>query len=283
MSNTAEKADPSVLLSAAIITYNEEARIANCVRSVHDWCDEVLVLDSHSTDGTEQAARTFAKVRFEVHDFDGHIQQKNRALDMARGKWVVSLDADEVVTPELAGSIRRFIEAHPEADGARVRRLTFHLGRFIRHGGWYNTRYRLVRRGRGHWGGENPHDSIFLDEVPLWKQNLGPVLTGDLLHYSFTDLSHQVDTLNKFSSIVAFTRAERGTRFSLLKMLFKPVGKFFELYFLKLGFLDGVPGIITAINTCYASFLRFAKVYELTRTEIRRPSNVRADYQVPKQ
>ncbi len=273
---------PGVSLTAAIITFNEEARLGQCIESVHGWCDEVLVLDSFSTDGTERVARSFPKVRFEQHAFDGHIQQKNRALDRARGPWVFSLDADEVVTPALAHSIRQFMAENPQAPGAQVRRLTYHLGRFVRHGGWYNTRYRLVRKGRGRWGGENPHDMIYIDELPLWKQKLGPILRGDLLHYSFTDLSHQVDTINKFSSIVAFTRSERGGRYSLLRMIFKPLGKFLELYVVKLGFLDGIPGLIIAINTCYATFLRSAKMYELTRTEVRRPSNVRPDYRVPK-
>lgn len=267
-------------ISAAIITYNEEARIADCIGSVHDWCDEVLVLDSHSTDKTKSIATGFPKVRFLTHDFDGHIEQKNRALESARGPWVFCLDADETVTPELAASLTRFVSDYPQAAGARVRRLTYHLGRFIRHGGWYNTRYRLVRKGMGSWGGENPHDMIILHGVPMWKQNTAPILKGDLLHYSFIDLSHQVDTINKFSSIVAFTRKERGARFSLWKLLFKPWGKFVEVYLLKRGFLDGMPGLIGAINTSYAAFLRFAKLYELTRTKVRRPSNLRADYQV---
>lgn len=284
-SDSASASPPStaadgVLLSAAIITYNEEKQIRDCIASVHDFCDEVLVLDSNSTDRTREIAESFDKVRFLTHAFDGHVQQKNRALDLTKGRWIVCLDADERVTPELAGSIRAFIEKKPDAGGVRVPRLTYHMGRMIRHGGWYNARVRLVRRGRGRWGGENPHDQIFLEGVPRWKANLGPVLKGDLIHYSFTDLAHQVDTINKFSSIVAFTRAGRSKSFSFLKLFFKPISKFLEIYFFKAGFLDGTPGLVIAVSSAYSTFLKWAKLYELQKTDLERPSNLRADYSV---
>ena len=270
----------SILLSATIITYNEERKIHDCIASVHDWCDEVLVLDSNSTDQTREIAERFEKVKFLVHPFDGHIQQKNRAIELSRGEWIISLDADERVTPELARSIQAYIKKNPRSPGARVKRLTRHLGRFIRYGGWYNARYRLLRRGCGKWGGENPHDLIYLDERPGWRSLRGPVLKGDLLHYSFFDLSDQIDTINKFSSIVAFTRAGRGKKFSLLKLLFKPPVKFIENYIVKLGFLDGVPGFMLAVSSSFAAFCKIAKLYELNRTDLERPGNLRKDYQV---
>lgn len=279
---TSTASSASVPLSAAIITFNEEKRIHDCIASVHDFCDEVLVLDSNSTDRTREIAESFAKVRFLTHPFDGHVQQKNRALDLTRGAWIFCLDADERVTPELAASVLAFIEKHPEADGVRVPRLTYHMGRYIRHGGWYNARVRLIRRGRGRWGGENPHDQIFLEDAPRWKANLGTRLKGDLIHYSFTDLSHQVDTINKFSSIVAFTRAGKSKSFSFLKLFFKPLSKFLEIYVFKAGFLDGTPGLVIAVSSAYSTFLKWAKLYELRKTELERPSNLGASYQVQK-
>ncbi|MBI3396740.1 MAG: glycosyltransferase family 2 protein [Spirochaetia bacterium] len=270
----------AVTMTAAIITFNEERRIRDCIASVHDFCDEVLVLDSFSTDATEQIARSFPKVHFLAHAFDGHVQQKNRAIDLSRGKWILSLDADERVTPELAASIQRFIADNPDAKGARVKRLTLHLGRPIRHGGWYSARYRLIRKGLGRWGGENPHDEIFLDGEAKWSKNLGRALDGDLLHLSFVDLSDQINTINKFSSIVAFTRAGRGKKASVFKMVFKPISKFIECYFIKLGFLDGVPGFIIAASSSFSTFLKFAKVYEIKDVGVERPSNLRADYRV---
>lgn len=273
--------DYEIELSVAIITYNEEKQIGDCIATVHDWCDEVVVLDSFSNDRTRQIAESFSKVRFDTHDFDGHVQQKNRAINYSRGRWILCMDADERVTPQLAQSIREFITLQPEADGARILRLTRHLDRFIRHSGWYNARYRLIRRGRGAWGGENPHDQIILKGREGWNKNQGTILKGDLIHYSFTDLSDQINTINKFSSITAFTRAGRqDRRFSIFWMLAKPVSKFLEIYLFKRGFLDGIPGLIIAISSAFSTFLKWAKLYELQRSSLERPSNLRADYQV---
>lgn len=268
-----------LLLSAAIITFNEEHRIYDCIASVHDFCDEVIVLDSFSTDATEKIARRFKKVRFMKHAFDGHVQQKNRAFEHCRGTWILSLDADERITPELAKSIQEFLAASPSVDGMRINRLTMHLGRPIRHGGWYNARYRLVRKGQASWGGENPHDQIFLHSDPHWKRNLGPILDGDMIHLSFKDLSDQINTINKFSSIIAFTRSGQKKRFSLWRLVTKPFQKFFEIYVLKAGFLDGMAGFVIAKASAFSYFLREAKLYEL-ENGLERPSNLRADYQV---
>ncbi|MBX7058058.1 MAG: glycosyltransferase family 2 protein [Leptospirales bacterium] len=270
----------SVLLSAAIITYNEERRLRECLDSVHGFCDEVLVLDSFSTDATERIAREYSRVRFLRHAFDGHVQQKNRAIELCRGRWVFSLDADERVTPELAQSISKFIQAHPEERGARVRRLNLHMGRRIKHSGWYGARTRLIRKGQGQWGGENPHDALYLaGDRPSQANRSGPILAGDLVHLSFRDLSDQVDTINKFSSIVAFTRASRGKSYRLLAMLLKPPIKFLEIYVFKLGLLDGMPGFSIAMASAFSTFLKWAKLWELQRSGLERPSNLRADYQ----
>ncbi|MDH5655805.1 MAG: glycosyltransferase family 2 protein [Spirochaetia bacterium] len=266
-------------LSCAIITFNEEKQIKDCIQSVHDFCDEVIVLDSHSTDRTKQIAESFSGVRFFVHDFDGHVQQKNRALDHCRGEWILSIDADERVSPELAASILKFIETSPKK-GARINRLTYHMGRFIRHGGWKNARYRLIRKDQGRWGGENPHDEIFIQDQSSWKKILDRPLSGDLIHYSFTDLTHQIDTINKFSSIVAFNRNGKNKKFSLLKLLFKPPVKFIEMYLVKMGFIDGLPGFIIAVSSAFSAFLKAAKLYELQKTGLERPSNLRKDYKI---
>jgi glycosyltransferase involved in cell wall biosynthesis len=257
-------------LSVAIITYNEERNLADCIRSCEEVADEIVVLDSFSTDRTEEIARSFPKVRFSEHAFDGHVEQKNRALALCRNDWVLSLDADERLTPELRDEIRA-LEPQDE-DGFRFPRLTFALGRPIRHGGWYPQRkVRLFRRSRARWAGENPHDYVVVDG----KRG---DLRGDLLHHSFTDLSHMVDTANRFSSIVAFNRFHAGRRLGLLAVTLKPVVKFLEVYVFKLGFLDGFPGLVVAWNAAYSAFLKRAKIYELERGLVERPSNLRADY-----
>jgi glycosyltransferase involved in cell wall biosynthesis len=257
-------------LSVAIITFNEERNLADCLRSCEAIADEIVVLDSFSKDRTEEIARSFPKVRFAQHAFDGHVQQKNRALALCRNEWVLSLDADERVSPELRAEI-----AAVEPDGAagfRFPRLTYAMGRPIRHGGWYpQAKVRLFRRSQARWVGENPHDYITVDGP-------APRLRGDLVHYSFRDLSDLVDTANRFSSIVAFGRHARGRRFGLLRALGKPIAKFIEIYLLKRGFLDGFPGFAVAVSSSFSAFLNVAKLYELERGLVERPSNVRPDY-----
>ena len=259
-------------LSVAIITYNEENNIRDCIDSVIAIADEVIVLDSYSTDATEQICREYENVKFSQHKFDGHINQKNRALAICNGDWILSIDADERVTPELASSIRKFLAENSSFVAAKFSRLTFHMKEYIRHGGWYpNARYRLVKKGYAKWGGENPHDKILIDGE-------GVTLSGDLIHYSFKDLSHQVDTINKFSSIKAFTRFEKGRKFHLWRLLFKPLSKFVELYVIKKGFMDGIRGFIIAVSSTYATFLAEAKLYEMDRLKLERISNLPSTY-----
>lgn len=258
-------------LSVAIITYNEERNIGDCISSCEGIADEIVVLDSFSTDKTKQIVKTFHKAKFFVNKFDGHIEQKNRAIRLCSFNWILALDADERVSPELAGEINSVVHSDTEVNGYKIPRLTFHMGQFIYHSGWYMKRYRLFRKNFASWTGENPHDYIEI-------RGKGSSLTGDIIHYSFRDLSHQVDTINKFSSIVSFTRFSRGNHFSLFKTVSKPLGKFIEIYFMKAGFLDGFPGFVIAISSAYSTFLKFAKMYEYEKKIIERPSNLREDY-----
>lgn len=262
-------------LSVAIITYNEEANIGACIESVIDLADEIIVLDSFSTDATESIAKSYKKVKFSKQKFQGHIEQKNDAISMCKGPWILSLDADERATSKLMSQIEDFLkQKESEYDGVKIPRLTYHMGRFIRHSGWYPLyRFRFIRKSKGRWTGENPHDYI-----EMQKGSKTTKLTGDILHYSFQDLSHQIDTINKFSSIVSFTRYRKGMKFSWLKVLLKPVSKFIEIYFVKRGFLDGVPGFVIAVASSFSTFLKYAKIFEMSNHFIDRPSNLRADY-----
>ncbi|MCB1141825.1 MAG: glycosyltransferase family 2 protein [Leptospiraceae bacterium] len=261
-----------IQFSVAVITYNEEQNLKDCIQSFHEIADEVIILDSFSTDKTEEIARSFPKVTFHVRKFSGHIEQKNHAIELCSGEWILSLDADERVSPELCREIQDLLPRSDKKNGYKIPRLTYHMGRFIRHGGWYPLkRYRFFRKGFARWTGENPHDYIEID-------GKGSSLKGDIIHYSFKDLSHQIDTINKFSSIVSFTRFKKSISFPLLKSLYKPFFKFIECYFLKLGFLDGYPGFVIAISSSFSTFLKFAKIYELKNNTIERPSNLRKDY-----
>lgn len=260
-------------LSAAIITYNEEEKIQACLDSVTDFVDEIIVLDSFSTDDTEKICRKNPKVQFSQHPFDGHIEQKNRALEKCSSEWILCLDADERVSPELRDSIEKKLNQDPDIVGIKFPRLTYHMHRYIRYGGWYpNARYRLIRKGMAFWGGENPHDKLVL-------KGKGIKIKGDLIHLTAKDLSHQVDTINKFSSIVALTRYNKGKRYHLWRLLLKPVSKFLEMYVLKRGFLDGTQGFIIAVSSSYSSFLKEAKQYELSALGSEKPSNLSGLYQ----
>jgi len=266
-----------VPISGAIITYNEEKNIKDCIESLYEICEEIIVLDSFSTDKTKEIATSFSKVKFYQHEFDGHVEQKNRALTLCKYEWVISLDADERISPKLKNEILE-LKKHPEKmnqyNGFKISRLTYHLGRFIYHSGWYpQRRYRLFKKDFAFWEGENPHDYIKI-------KGKGGTLKGDIIHYSFKDLSHQIDTINKFSSIVAFNRYNRNKRFSILKCLYKPIVKFLEIYVFKLGFLDGFAGFTIAVASSFSTFLKNAKMYELQKKLIERPSNLRPDYKV---
>lgn len=261
-----------IKLSVAIITFQEEKNIRDCIESVLGIADEIIILDSFSTDGTQAIAESYPQVSFSTHPFDGHVEQKNRAIELCRNEWILSLDADERVDETLRTAILAWKNSPPACDGYRMARLTWHMGRFIYHSGWYpQRRYRLFRKGQSRWVGENPHDYIEI-------AGKGGSLPGNILHYSFRDLTQQIQTINQFSSIVAFTRFGKGRGFSVLACLVKPWAKFWEIYLFKRGFLDGFPGFAIAVASAFSTFLKYAKIYELDRKMIERPSNLRESY-----
>jgi glycosyltransferase involved in cell wall biosynthesis len=243
-------------LSVCIVAMNEEDRIAECIESA-DFADEWIVIDSHSTDRTcEIAAEHGARVV--ERDWPGHVEQKNFALDQAAHDWVLCLDADERVSPELRASILAALERPELPDGFECARRTWYLGRWIRHGGWYPDRkLRLFRRSRGRWGGVNPHDHVFTE---------GRVerLDGDLLHYSYRSLSDHLATIDSFTTIAAREKHARGRRASVLDLVGRPAWKFLRMYLLKCGFLDGLPGLVAAVTGSFYVFLKYAKLRELT-------------------
>ena len=260
-------------LSAAIITYNEEANLPGCIDSIVSFVDEIVVLDSLSTDRTEDICRNNPKIRFNTHPFDGHIEQKNRVLEKCKTDWILCIDADERVSPELQKSITNFLTQDAKVVGAKFPRLTHHMHRDIRHGGWYpNARYRLIKNQHAYWGGENPHDSLIID-------GKGTTLKGDLIHYSFKDLSDQVNTINHFSSIVALSRFNHGKKGACWRLIWKPLIKFIEIYLIKKGMLDGVQGFIIAVSSSYSTFLKEAKLFELSVLQSNKPSNLSDRYQ----
>ncbi len=247
-------------ISAVIITYNEEANIERCLDSLEGTADEVLVVDSFSSDRTADICKSKG-VDFIQHPFDGHIEQKNYALSCASNDYVLSLDADEALSQKLSQSIQAAKQNWTE-DGYSVNRLTNYCGKWIRHCGWYpDTKIRLWDRSKGHWGGVNPHDHVVMDE-PIRIRHL----SGDLLHYSYPTIRDHISQINSFSDIAARAAFEKGRQSNLaLDICLNPTLTFFKKYFLKLGLLDGYEGFVISISTAYGKFLKYIKLRELER------------------
>ncbi len=248
-----------VKLSVVIITLNEEKNIFRCLDSVSDFADEILVVDSFSTDKTKEICKKHGVVFIE-HRFEGHIEQKNYAIDQASNDFVLSLDADEVVSDKLKASI---IEAknNNSADGYYFNRLTNYCGRFIKHSGWYpDQKLRLWNRKKGRFAGINPHDKCELAPGSTLK-----FLPGDLLHYSYHSISEHVAQYNKFTDIGAREAFKNGKKSNLLIAFYKSFWKFIRDYFFKLGFLDGYYGFIICRLSANATFLKYIKIRELNK------------------
>jgi len=242
-------------VSACLITLNEARNIEECLSSVK-WADEIVVVDSGSTDGTVELCRRFTD-RVLVMDWAGHVAQKNRAVEAASNDWVFCIDADERVTPELAREIKSILSEEPPCAGYTVPRRTWYAGRWIWHGGWYPDRkLRLFDRRRGRFTGMDPHDRV---EVK------GPVgkLRNDLLHYSYRDIAHHVRQINRYTDTMAELKAARGVGVPLLRMISYPPVKFFKMYLFRMGFLDGPQGLILAVLGAVYEFLKYAKLWEI--------------------
>ena len=245
-----------ILLSAVVITFNEERNIGRCLASLAGVADEIVVVDSFSTDGT--AAICHAQgVRFLQHAFEGHIEQKNWAAAQASHPHLLSLDADEALDETLAAAIVA-IKKRWDADGYAINRLTNYCGHWVRHGGWYPDRkLRLWRRGQGRWQGRNPHDELHLAAGAAVRH-----LPGNLLHYSYYTLHDHLRQVNYFTDIMAREAAQRGRRAGLWRLLLSPVVKFFKQYLLQGGFRDGYYGWVIAVVSAHATFLKYAKMRE---------------------
>lgn len=244
-------------ISVVIITFNEERNIERCLLSVKDVADDIMVVDSFSTDRTEEICNNF-KVRFITNEFKGHIEQKNWAITKAKYPHILSLDADEALSEELKSSIIE-IKNNWLYDGYYFNRLTNYCGSWIRHTGWYpDKKLRLWDSRKGQWKGVNPHDKYELIEGATKKY-----LKGNLLHYSFFSISQHIQQVNKFSDISAEAYLKKGKKSNLLNILIHPVWKFLHLYFFKLGFLDGYYGLIISIISANAAFLKLIKLKQL--------------------
>jgi glycosyltransferase involved in cell wall biosynthesis len=245
-------------VSVTIITLNEGANIDDCLASV-GWADDILVVDSHSTDDTVDRAKSRG-ARVIVRDWPGsYADQKNFAAGQARHDWILSVDADERVTPELAAEIKAAAASGAEIAGYRVPRVTWHLGRWIRTTDWYpDYQLRLYDRRRATWPPRLVHESVRADGRIAY-------LTNDLQHYAYRDIAHHHEVMNRYTTLAAQQMRDQGRRAGLLDVVLHPPAAFLRNYVLKRGFMDGLPGFIISVMNAQYVFLKFAKLWELQK------------------
>jgi hypothetical protein len=240
-----------VPLTVTIITLNEAHHIAAAIDSAA-WADEILVVDSGSTDDTVAIAAGKG-VRVLKRTWPGYVDQKNYAASVASHDWIFSLDADERITPALADDIRRVVASEPAERAFRVPRVTFHLGRWVRTTDFYpDYQTRLYDRRKARWQGKYVHESVVAD---------GP--SGQLQHESYRDLSDHLERINRYSTLAAQQMYESGRRASAVDLLAHPPAAFLRNYLLRGGFTDGMPGLTISLVNAYSVLLKFAKLWEL--------------------
>ncbi|NOX19673.1 MAG: glycosyltransferase family 2 protein [Nitrospirae bacterium] len=244
------------MLSAIVITKNEEKNIKRCLSGLL-WCDEIIVVDSGSTDNTLEIAKGFTD-RIYVENWKGYGPQKQSALEKARGEWVFSIDADEVVTEALSEEIKKTVSDTTRA-GFYIPRKNFYKDKWLRHGGQYpDYVLRLFRRGSGRFSPSMVHEKVIID---------GPCgrLKEPLLHYTFQDLSSLIDKINKYSSLSAKELFQAGRRCGALSPFMHFLSFFIRDYILRLGFLDGIEGFNVAFVKALGIYLKYAKLRDMTK------------------
>lgn len=244
-------------VSAVLITFNEEAKIGRALDSLEGVADEIVVVDSFSQDGTARVCRARAD-RFLQREWAGYREQKQHATDLARHDWVLSLDADEALSPGLRRELMDWKrEPEPPVVGYWIARKTFFLGRWIEHTTWHpDWQFRLFRKSTGRWKGGRVHES-FLSEGRQGR------LKGHLQHYTYASVGEYLRQLERFSSLAAADYRDAGRRVGWARLAFSPPWVFFNNYVLRLGFLDGVPGLAASAMSATSVFFKLLKLWEL--------------------
>ena len=255
-------------ISATVITFNEEHNIATALESLF-WADEIIVVDSESTDRTVEIARQFTD-RIFVRPWPGYSAQKTFAAEQAQYDWVFNLDADERISKELAQEIEELKRSsEPDAAGFEMPRLTYYLGRWIKHSGWYpDYKIRLYNRNAGRWRGDFVHESVEIK---------GKVarLTGDILHYTVRNASDHHLRIDRYTTLAAKESLQKGKQSSAASLLLSPIATFIRTYIFKRGFLDGIPGLAIAFFAAHYVFLKNLKVWEERETRRRGDAETR--------
>jgi glycosyltransferase involved in cell wall biosynthesis len=244
-------------ISATLITHNEEQNIAGALQSC-SWADEIVVVDSGSSDATLEICRQYTD-RVLHRDWTGYVDQKNFAVEQACHDWIFSLDADERSSPELRAEIHELMREGFRSFGYKIPRVAYFLGQWIRHGDWYpDYQLRLFDRRHGKWEGGSVHESVKIDEKSQF-------LRGEIYHYTYRSLSDYLRRLETYSNLAASDYHQMGKSVTPFKLLANPLAAFVKAYLLRRGFLDGTPGFTVAVMGAVSVFFKYAKVYELRR------------------
>ena len=241
-------------LSVVVITRNEEESLRACLESAA-FADEILVVDSYSTDGTIDLARECG-ARVLQHEFVNFSQQKNWAVSQAAHEWILVLDADERVTPGLREEVRRLLAGRPEADAYRIPRLNFFLGRPMRFGGWGFDRVTRLFRRHVRFKDVEVHEDVDLPG-PL------PRLRNGIEHHSFRSFDQYLKKMQVYSASGALQAYRQGRRATLDKILLRPPARFLRMYVLRLGFLEGMHGLIVSVLGAFSVYLKYARLWEI--------------------
>ena len=249
-------------ISAVIITFNEEDNIASCIESIEEVCEEIIIVDSLSTDKTVEIAKQYPKVKTYSQKWLGYIEQKNYANSLTSYNTILSIDADELLSKELKESIKKIKKLEEDSFKVyEVSRLTNYCGSWIKHCGWYpDKKIRIFDKRSVKWQGELVHETLFLPEN---TQII--TLKGDLLHYSYKSSTSHIERINKYSSLTAKEAFNRGKKSSIFDIWFRPKWRFFRDYVIKAGFLDGYAGYQVCKMSAYITFAKYIKLREYVK------------------
>ncbi|MBA3850368.1 MAG: glycosyltransferase family 2 protein [Opitutus sp.] len=248
-------------ITVSIVASNEAHNLPRCLASVRGWVTDVVVVINHCTDRTADVAREHGAVVHET-EWRGYRDTKNWALDRCTQPWALCLDADEAVSTGMRRAIEEFFARgdHERFAGAEFARRSWFLNRWIRHGDWYPDRLlRLVKMGAGEWGDDPAHSRIVMSGGAVSR------LSGDLLHFPFPDMKTFMWKSVRQSDDFVQIQSARGRRWRLGETILRPIWRFVRAYLLRLGFLDGFPGLYIAWSTCFVTFLRYSRLYERER------------------
>jgi len=252
-------------ISAFIVCCNEESKIDRCLNSV-SWCDEIVLVDSGSTDKTIEVAQKYSPKIF-TRPWPGYVAQKAFGLEQCTSEWVLNLDADEEVSPELRDEIHELLARDDGSiNGWYVNRVVFFLGKWWRKGTWYpEYRLRLCRRSKTTWGGRDPHEKAIVEGNTK-------KLSGELRHYTYANITHQVQTLNNYALQAARAMNASGKKPSIAKIFLHPPIRFIKSYLFKRGYREGLPGLIVAVLESGYVFLKYVKLWEINRPTHNEPN-----------